>query len=278
MIITAYQRPDFLHATLARLKAADDPDVQYWICLDRRHSGEVSGVASRFITALAKRARVQTPPHHAYRGNSFNTLTAYRRAVESGADLIHLVEEDVFVGVDYFTAHRAAHALCPDVFAVSLCRNQLFLAGHDPEPDDEAVWQHPGYQSIGVSFRPARLAAAMVHAVPAYFANPIGYCRDAFPATTIPVGNAEQDGLLGRVAEAHSWQTAYTAVPRAYHAGFYGAHRNGQRLSGTVEQRSRQLLAMGAHELNAHAHSFPDHTTVALDAVRAPLSKVITWP
>jgi hypothetical protein len=129
-----------------------------------------------------------------------------------------------------------------------------------------------------VSFKPERLAPVLVHSVSAYLHNPIEYCRKRFPRSRIPVGNAEQDGLINRVAEQQGSRIAYGALPRAYHAGFVGYHRSGAKLTGSIDQQADRILAMTTEEMNAAAHSYPDHQVVDLDAKPGPPTRMIIWP
>ena len=277
VIIPAWRRPEFLKAALTRLIKADDGIPEYWICLDRGYMGALTPVVTWFKKRLGSRARVGQRMHN-YKGNSYNVLMSYRDALAEGADLVHLVEEDIFVGRDYFDFHRRAHELAPDAFSVSACRNQQFVMGHEPPADDTAIWRHPAYQSLGVSFRAERLRAILPHVGRSYFATPVAYCRRRFPHTAINPNNAEQDGLLHRLSENAGLSSTYAAVPRAYHAGFVGYHRKGTLPSGGVDARAARLLAMTAEELNSRAGSFPDHTTIPLDGARDPITRVIAWP
>ncbi|GAA4082774.1 glycosyltransferase [Actinomadura miaoliensis] len=279
VIVPAWRRPDFLVATLRRLALADDDQLVYWVCLDRGHDPELEPVVEAFAATVG-RSRVQIRRRfHGYAGNSYNVLESYREACAWEPRLVHLIEEDVLVGRDYFAFHRRAHALVPDAFCVSACRNQQLPLGTDPPADDGAVYRHVSYQSLGVSFRPDRLSPVLTHAGPGYFADPVGYCRSVFPGSRIPASNAEQDGLLHRVLEADGMATVYPAVPRAYHAGFVGYHRRGRPVSGSLEQRAEQILTMDAQQLNTHAPGeFRDHTVIGLDDERAPVKRVIDWP
>lgn len=282
VIVTAWRRPAFLLACLDRLVVAarGRDDLRFILALDRGASHEVVNIATRWThhNINTCRARLVRRTGHGYKGNSFNVLTAYREALTHKPTLVHLVEDDILVGADYFDYHDRAHALVPDAFSVSACRNQQFLAGHEPDPDPAAVFTHPAYQSIGVSLKPARLQAAMPHAVGPYFAQPVRYCQTRFPHTAINVNNAEQDGLLHRLSEQAGLVSVYPAVPRAYHAGFTGYHRKGEELAGTTRQQADQLLAMDADEMNRRAHRYKDHTTVPLDAPREPVSRLVRWP
>lgn len=277
VIIPAWRRPDFLKAALTRLAVADDGIPEYWICLDRGYLATLMPVVKWFEKRMGRRARVGRRSHN-YKGNSYNVLMSYRDALAEGAQLIHLVEEDILVGADYLDFHRRAHELAPDAFSVSACRNQQFVMGHEPPVDETAVWRHPAYQSLGVSFKAERLKAILPHLQRAYFSKPVAYCRGVFPHTAINPNNAEQDGLLHRLSENAGLSSTYAAVPRAYHAGFVGYHRKGRLPSGGVEARAERILAMSADELNARAGSYPDHATIPLDGVRRPVGRVITWP
>lgn len=276
VIVPAWRRPEMLYATLHRLALADDGAQQYRIVLDRGCSRPAVAVARDFAAGMP--ATVTLRPQHPYRGNSYNVLTAYAQALNEQPDLIYLVEEDVFVARDFFTASRAAHMLCPQALAVSAARNQALTVSEDPEQDPHAVWLHPSYQSLAVSWRPAQLQRLLPHAVPPYWGDPVGYCARTWPASTIPAGHAEQDGLINRVREHAGLCTAYLAMPRAYHAGFYGYNRAGRRLVGGIETVAHRLLTMTAQQLNAHARSYPDHTVVDLDAPRPTPCTLRPWP
>lgn len=278
VIVTGWKRPDFLLACLRRLALADDGNQKYWVCLDRGADRECLRVADEFVSQLGPtRAQVRRRTHR-YRGNSFNVLMSYREAVALAPDLVHLVEDDVFVGEGYFEFHRQAHDLAPNAFAVSACRNQQFPPDVNPPDVATAVYQHVSYQSLGVSFRLEALARVIGHASHSYFARPEAYCSRNWPNSAINPANAEQDGLIHRLIEASGRPTVYPFAPRAYHAGFVGYHRKGAPLAGTVEERATLLLRMTTAELNAAAYSYPDHVAVDLDRSLGPVKEVAQWP
>lgn len=280
VIVPAWRRPAFLLACLDRLEmaAAGRGDLRFLIALDRGVSDGVRQVARDFSRRWPGQTRVIRRNPHPYTGNSFNVLSAYREALQlwtNYPELVHLVEEDVLVGRDYFHFHDLAHKLAPDAFSVSACRNQNYPLSADPPQDDTAIYPNPMYQSIGVSFRPARLRQVAPHANPTYLRNPIGYCKRAWPNSRIPQAHAEQDGLLHRIAEASNLRTYYPLTPRAYHVGFVGYHRRGAELEGDVRTQADCILSMTADELNAVAYSYPDHNTIPLDGPREPVSRVV---
>lgn len=276
VIIPAWRRPEFLWACLHRLRLADRPGVSYAITLDRMHSVPVATIAQEFRRQLGRhRVGINRRGSHPWRGNSYNVLEAYREALAvRDAELIHLVEEDIFVGADYFDYHEQAHALAP-VFAVSACRNQN--EGIHPAHDPVSAYRHASYQSLGVSFRPDTIRHAVNHAGVDYYRDPGRYCREVFPASVIPPGHCEQDGLINRVREATGGSTIYPCTPRAYHAGFYGYNRRGGwgQERGSAAQLGRTLLAMSADELNTRARHYKDHSTANLDEPRPAVTRLI---
>lgn len=272
VVVTAWNRPDFFHACLSRLMAADDGKVWYLLSLDRGHDRAVREVASSWSNSIG-RTTILTP-NHSYKGNSFNVLSAYKFALRNGADRVYLVEDDVLVAKDFFEFHRCAHELVPKNLSVSACRNQQFPMEADPEQDDEAVYTHLSYQSLGVSFSRQALELVLPHINHMYLSDPVGYCKKVFPNTKIPHGNAEQDGLIHRVGELEGLPTVYPCTPRAYHAGFIGYHRAGRRMTGSIEERSSKILSMDSDALNRMATSYKDHVSVDLDADRACVSRV----
>lgn len=280
VIVPGWRRAGFLEACLRRLHACDRPDLLVWVGLDRGHDQESMGVAQRWSSAWPGRYEILVD-NHSFPGNSHNLLCMYKYALDCRPlpDLIHLVEEDVFVASGYFDFHDQVHALVPDAFAVSACQAQMFLqCGPSPEPHPRRVSLAARYQSLGVSFRPDKLEAIRQHLVPGYFYNPIRYCQTNFPNSLLPKNNAEQDGLLDRLVEASGTGVAYPWTPRAYHAGFIGYHRNGLQLPGSPSAQADRLLAMTANELNAAAHSYPDHVTVDLNVVAGPITEAVAWP
>jgi len=287
VIVPTWRRPEFLWACLQRLQAADRPHLRYLISQDRGHTYEVARIATQFRKRLGA-GRVQIASRrHSHHGNSFNVLESYREAISGrGAEpeLVHLVEEDILVGVDYFDYHDQAHALHPHAFAVSACRNQQYPIDVNPPPDPAAIFTHDSYQSLGVSFRPEMIRRFAVHATQPYYRSPGAYCKSAFPDSLIPAGHCEQDGLINRVREHGRWPTVYPAVPRAYHAGFYGYNRRGgwptqpRQISERPEQRGARLLAMAGDALNGLARHYKDLATTPLDENRPAVTHTIRWP
>lgn len=278
VIIPAWRRPDFLKATLMRLVALDGREhVHFLVSIDRGFTPGVWSVVQWFTQAVGRPRVTVKRRRHAYRGNSFNVLSAYQEALALHPEFVHLIEEDIFVGHDYLHTARRVHELAPEAFNVSACRNQQFPLGVEPPNEDDAFYLHSAYQSLAVSWRPEALSRVLSYVNQRYYANPVRYCQHHFPGSRITPGNAEQDGLVHRIMEIEHAMAGYMASPRAYHAGFEGYHRNGAGLSGDIDGRAQRLLTMTTRELNTHAHSYPDHVAVPLDAIRAPITRRIEW-
>lgn len=272
VIVPAWRRPDFLTACLSRLNLSDDGERRYLISLDRNHTRPVLEAAESFLGMIGvNRVRIVSREHNFDESNSYNTLKAYGDAVEWGADLIYLVEDDVFTALDFFDAHRQAHELLPGVFAVGGCN---FFPGADPASLNT---QYP-YHSLGVSFRPNVLKEYVLpHANIEYFSNRSKYCELVYGTS----GHWDQDGLIEAVRRTVDLPFAVMDVPRAYHAGYTGYSRVGTHFlkadetcrSHIVEAAAR-LLRMTSDELNERALFDKDHQTVDLNATRPPITTV----
>lgn len=249
-----------LYACLSRLEAAASGDVSVVVSLDRASDPECRAVAETFSRRFAS-IYLREMHNHAYRGNSYNVISGIKDCLKLGGDLLHIVEEDIFVARGYFRYHEAMHNAAPTAFAVSACRNQNQI-----KPVSEAAYLHPSYQSLGVSLRADVAEKITPHDTPLYYGNMVGYCAKVFTGSIIPPGHAEQDGLINRIREAGCGRTVYTTRPRAFHAGFHGYNRPGTQLTeGTVMQRAARILAMTSEEMNALAGELKDHEVIDLE-------------
>lgn len=184
VIVPLHRRAHFALACLTRLylAARDDVSLTFHIVIDANPTRDVVHVARQFARQVGEdRARV-IQRTRTFRGNSYNVLTAYGEVIDSGADVIHLVEEDVLIGKDYFDYHRQVRAAHPDVFAVCACRNQFWALGQDPPADEDAFYLQDCYQSIGISFTPDKLRHVTDHNPRSFCLNSQGYLRRYFPA------------------------------------------------------------------------------------------------
>jgi hypothetical protein len=178
---------------------------------------------------------------------------------------IYVIADDVLVTRDVFAFHEAAHAIDPDAWFVSSA------TGESPYGDRTAVYRGEFRDLRCVSFPTFRIAKLAEHAVSKYYRDMIGYCAERLDVG-LPVRDAELPGLIRRVMRDTSWSTygLFPTVPRAYHVGFVGTNRGGQR---AIEQLNPtdwrddadQIMAMTSDQLNERALS------EYRDLVRGPL-------
>lgn len=274
--VLAHRRPDFLHATLTRLGIADRPYLHHRIYIDRGYDSAVLEVAGQFADALGSRCEVIIRPDHNHWGSSYNTFEAYREASEGDWHLLHLIEEDILIGEDYFDYHRQAHEFAPQAFSVTGCRDRL--GPPPPEESDDAIYLREAYQVSGTSYRRTMLPAILKYITPAYYQNPAEHIAATFPNASLPPGQwTEQDGFLMRVREELGLPCVYPCAPRSYHAGFSGYNRPGEALTGSVEENAHRILAMSTEEMNRLSGGYNDLEAVDLDALRAEISRITTW-
>ncbi len=265
VIIPFWQRPEFLGACLHYIQQCEGwKDFFYLFAGDNGASTKNMEIIHPF--PVRKRVTIQPVKHP---GNSYNILTSYQNALEITASYdmrvpIYLIEEDIFVAPDFFDFHERVNSECNSFF-VSGCANQnegeqveylkwLFM------DKDIAIYRHASYQSLGVSFYPETLRQIAAHATPEYFNDMSGYCQHNFFKNILPKQNCEQDGLIHRILLETDSFGIYPVVPRAYHAGYYGYHREGQTVDKTkpLQEQIEQLLQMTADEMNNAAGQHKD--------------------
>lgn len=279
VIVPLHRRPAMALACLTRLRMAGhkDQSLHFYLAIDANPLPEVIRVAEQFAEEMGHQRTTIIKRTRTFRGNSYNVLSAYADTYDCGAEMIHLVEEDVLVGNDYFTYHRQVREQAPGAFSVCACRNQFWPLDNNPPAEEDAFYLQTCYQSIGVSFLPEHLKYVVPHANQAFYTNPGHYVRKHFPNSPLGMQYLEQDGLIYRIILDGQWVSAFPCVPRSYHVGFYGYNRGGKPLPGSTAQQAMKILSMKDDELNARAVAYRDYETIDLDADRAPITRTLTW-
>jgi hypothetical protein len=268
VLIPCWRRADFLTVTLRHVVAAASARKHYVVFLaDVGASPGVLRVAQR----CPLRHEIVMARERPMRGNSHNILGGYAYASAIApklkANLVYLIEEDIWIGRDFFAFHEAAHA-CQRSFFVSGVRNQNDLRAL---PHDRSrIYLDSRYQSLGVSFRVESLPRITAHHCPEYYAAPQDYVARRFPSSRLGEYFWEQDGLIGRVIEDERLAGIYPFVPRAYHAGFIGYNRSGRAFGGSLERRVAKLESMTDDEANDRAHQYKDIRSCDLTRRRVP--------
>jgi hypothetical protein len=264
VLIPAWRRADFLTVCTERILAANGADKNVYVfCLDRTYSTEVDHVARTFPLEKV----IRYTPNHRFNGNSFNVLEGYKLcstlAVKHLARLVYLIEEDIFVGKDFFDWHERVSDQ-HEAFCYSAVRNQNDerMTSGELGKDPSHVYRHGKYQSLGVSWRPKYLSEVIKHAKIEYYSANERYLTRTFPKSAFGSMWSEQDGLINRIMEAGEHTAIYPTVPRAYHAGFIGYNRKGSQLPGRLEERASLLRSMTGEEMNAKAEVYKDITPI----------------
>jgi hypothetical protein len=292
--VIAWRRPDFLLAMLMRLAKADTPGIHYRVNVDHDPDPLVPEVADRFSWNVGpKRVEVVYRGPCEDQGPTRNMLQALHESMNYGADLIHLIEDDIFVSTGYFTYHRSAHELAPDAFCVTACKPDLDATPTSPQSFRQATLR-PFAPTVGTSFRPERLRQILDYLPMSYLEDRVGHLRRTFPQhPCAPHLWSGIDGAMGRVRHRLDKLTVFPEIGRAYHAGFIGAgcegeacngdtardgynngpHRHGAGLTGTVAERAAQLLKMRAEDFNARA-GIRDHVWFDPDVDYGPVTAI----
>lgn len=249
VVIPVHTRPEFLQVTLDFVEKADHADQYHYLFqCDAGFSVENIGIIDKFSlphttnTCFHKRT-VGGNTENILRG----LLVALLYTVEHPEYIVHVLEEDIWVGRDYFTFHEAMHKqFAPE--AVSACANQFLSVRPPNEPS--SVYASRDYQSLGVSFKDKLLQRILVHARPSYWDKPHQYLNTLFPDSKFGHLFVEQDGLISRIIEDKNYKVIYPYTPRAYHAGYYSYHRIGEPPIGTLEEKINHLRNMTDTEMN----------------------------
>jgi hypothetical protein len=262
VLIPCWRRPDFLTVTLEHIRNAKRAQANRYVFLvDYGFCPDVL----RVIASFPFTHEVRHAPQHAYHGNSFNVLEGYKYAAHLArryrSRLVYLIEEDIWVGKDFFVFHEVVQAQF-DSFCVSAVHNQNDVSQYPP--DASSVYYHPAFQSLGLSWRVDRLDVITAHAQPDYYGNMTAYLKSIAPESRHADGNSEQDGLINRLVEMSPIKCLYPYLGRAYHAGFVGYNRHGRQVTGPLPRKVAALRSMPQDEMNARASARKDIRSIDL--------------
>jgi hypothetical protein len=262
IVIPTFQRPDFLFVCLDCISKCPEVErLTLHVSVDshvrKKFDSEIVRVIERFAQ-LRPQTFIQ-PPTSCW-GNSRNVLLGLQRALEEEPQFVFYVEEDVFVGADFFRWHNEIHRQ-DTIFCSVASKNPHLPPALEVELGPEEYYVRPtDYAGIGVCFPRRAVEHVVEHATPRYFEDLRGYLKRVFPHSRYGSNWVEQDGLIRRLLEESSLGVAWSGVPRAYHAGFYGYNRPGRPLVGSLDDRIRalQLIMANGEKMNARSHRYKD--------------------
>lgn len=233
VLITTYNRPDYLRLCLEYLTRADgieNKEIRIYVDRGRSLVREYYEVLGDFCNSLHIASIFR--PEHSYRGNTFNTLEAYKEAYQTDAKFVYLVEDDVLVTPDFFQWHEAIQNTGDYLCSIAYRCLRNSQARKDITDPQAYFTTACDFASIGCCWRRTRLASVVEHAKKEYYENLEAYIMKHFHDNRFFTCFTEQDGLIMRVLGATNGIVAWPYIPRCYHIGFAGYNRlRGPRLS-----------------------------------------------
>ncbi len=235
VVIPCWRRAEFLWHCLENLTRNPDIDtVHVLFRVDTGYSPETLDVIATFADRLASyEIDVALPSPFRRTKPSANFLFGMLKAAAKARRYVFLVEEDIMVGRDFLRWHREVQALAAPLFCSIPVRNPNRTLAL---PDDvEGYYLSSGDScSNGMCFdKDILLTQIAPHFNMSYLRKPKRYLRRQFPDSRIGLGFVEQDGLIRRIQERSPCPIAWPCVPRAFHAGFFGARGGWQNFAGS---------------------------------------------
>jgi len=168
-------------------------------------------------------------PHVQAPSGAWNILNALKQGYESGANVIHLIEEDVMVSSGYF---EQSWALLEKYDVVCGRRIPNFK-------------EFSGYTNPGAAWSRRALGLLVPHINDSFFADRAGYLEREFGRIE---GTGElDDGLIQHVIPKHGLTVCYPDRAIVAHQGFHYYGRLPQfKVEGSIQERiekARELLS-----------------------------------
>ena len=241
-VIPAFNRPEYLHICLEFIQKADGAEnLVYIFALDRGANPENEKIINKFPFK-----KFTVAPHLVINGiakQSFNVLNGLIAGANMSDELVFYVEDDVFVGKDFFTFSEKIHKKEKGIFCSILSHN---VNGHDKTINDlNAYYTKKTHEYCGIGSC-YKAKALLKYVRPDfnknYFNQPLTYVKIHYPKSVLDNLFCEQDWLIRRILEYNGLSVAFAHVPRCFHAGFYGYHRSPKVNVRDLNQREKIKL------------------------------------
>ena len=237
-VMPAHSRPEYFKVwTELVQKANGASDLFYLFCLDYGYDPKYMDLIYSFPYECAY---IEMPePVGLHLGKqSRNVLNGLVAAAQNTDELVYYVEEDVFIGVDFFRWHREIHKREKNIFCSIGTRSNNYQYQTDGFTSHYFLSREVDYQALGNCFKKQVILDLIYpHFNDAYLTNPVGYCTRHFPLSIIGSRWTEQDGLIRRILELKKMPVAYPCVPFAFHSGFYGYNRQPEVMRKSYEDK-----------------------------------------
>lgn len=243
VVIPCYDRPEYLELCLSFIQMADGwKENDYIFAIDNGARNENIGVIANFTAANKYTVRPQKTITGVGK-QSYNVLSGLVAAAHMNYELVHYIEDDVFIAQDFFTFTKKIHAKEPELFCSIMSKN---VNGDDRVTINQDAYyvKHTNqYQGIGSTFKGEMIKKYITpHYCNEYFQRPSSYVQIWFESA-LSNEFCEQDGLIRRIIEKDNLPVAFAHVPRCFHAGFYGYHRNPHmRIPNNAEQKKKLIM------------------------------------
>jgi hypothetical protein len=173
---------------------------------------------------------------------SRNVLNGLIAAAQHTDDLVYYVEEDVFIGVDFFRWHKEIHKKNKNLFCSIGTKSNNYEYQTDDDHWHYFLTSEVDYQALGNCFKKEVILDLIApHYNDNYLINPTGYCLKHFPHSIIGRIWTEQDGLIRRILEQSELKVAYPCVPYAFHSGFYGYNRQPEIMRKSYDEKLKLI-------------------------------------
>jgi hypothetical protein len=279
VVMPGHMRPEMFKVWLGLVKKANGAsELFYLFCLD-------SGFDERYMDLMYEfpyeYSYIEMTPSELTLGKqSRNVLNGMVAAAQHSDDLVYYVEEDIFIGVDFFRWHKEIHKKEKDIFCSIGTKANDSRYKLDGFHNHYYVTKEPDYQSWGSCFKKEIILDLIYpHFNDRYLYDPTGYCMRNFPLASIGSRFTEQDGLIKRILEQKKMTVAYPCLPYAYHSGFYGYNRQAQIMKKPYEEKLKMVreICFDKELMKKWSAPFTDSVPVELDLTFNTLRKVETF-
>lgn len=271
VVVPVFDRPEMLMIWMDLvIQAWESEDLLYIFCLDYGYDKTYDKILDGFPYRYAViRTR---PKKYSIGKQSFNVLNGLMNGAYYAKELVFYVEEDVFIGKDFFQWHREVHRQQEEIFCSIATRNNNTKYMTDGFLQHYYLSFKPDYQALGTCFKKGIILDHIrEHFVEEYFRNPIKYCLNRFPGSIIGKFYGEQDGLIRRIIEECKMPVAFPHIPRGFHGGIYGYNRRDPKIKKMkLAERKQKILdtAFNPEALKRYVqqpHFFSDSEPCDLD-------------
>lgn len=238
VIMPGHSRPEYFKVWTELVKKANGAsNLFYLFCLDSGYDPKYMDLIYEFPYECAY---IEMPEAKGLSlgKQSRNVLNGMIAAAQHTDELVYYVEEDVFIGVDFFRWHEEVHKREKDIFCSIGTKSNNYTYKTDGFTSHYFLSHEVDYQALGNCFKKEVILDLIYpHFNDSYLTNPTAYCLKHFPNSIIGRIWTEQDGLIRRILEQKKMPVAFPSVPFAFHSGFYGYNRQPELMRKSYEEK-----------------------------------------